>query len=338
MSGSNVIYNSDYSADNNSEFSNTKTKNPLKLAFQNLKLLNFTNHSNSITRSSVRMTFSSSSSSSNSSNNNRPYSNNHWNNRMDIPTTTNLATTTSQPLQKHPLPLPQHWTTAIVRSIAPSQDNNKNNNDDDDETNNNLKQPPQPPRMYYWNVQTGETSWVHPKVRIDNHTHDVNHVKDDGINDSVGHYSVGNDDDHVTDDMTIYSPQPQQQQQQHKPRSSPLLLLKLSSQHNHNNPIIIDSSSLSPTTTTATTTTINNYTRPDSHTCCAILSFIVFPPLGCCALFHSCMIDQAWDEGRTNDAIHHSRQSYNYAWFGVVVFFVFFVYFTVSEKEFKLFE
>jgi len=76
--------------------------------------------------------------------------------------------------------------------------------------------------------------------------------------------------------------------------------------------------------------------RPDSHQCCAVFSCLVMPPLGVCALFHSVKVGEAWREGRYGDAMDHSRQSYNYAWFGVLIAIVVFLYFWLRDGDWDL--
>lgn len=73
--------------------------------------------------------------------------------------------------------------------------------------------------------------------------------------------------------------------------------------------------------------------RPDSHQCCAVFACLVMPPLGLCALFHSLKVGKSWKEGRYGDAMDHSRQSYNYAWFGVLIAIVVLLYFWLADVD-----
>eukprot|EP00568_Trieres_chinensis_P010329 CAMPEP_0183299228 /NCGR_PEP_ID=MMETSP0160_2-20130417/6017_1 /TAXON_ID=2839 ORGANISM="Odontella Sinensis, Strain Grunow 1884" /NCGR_SAMPLE_ID=MMETSP0160_2 /ASSEMBLY_ACC=CAM_ASM_000250 /LENGTH=240 /DNA_ID=CAMNT_0025461429 /DNA_START=65 /DNA_END=787 /DNA_ORIENTATION=- len=73
---------------------------------------------------------------------------------------------------------------------------------------------------------------------------------------------------------------------------------------------------------------------PDSHQCCAVFSCLVMPPLGLCALFHSSKVNRAWNEGRYIDAIDHSRQAYNYAWYGVALAICIVLYFWITNNDF----
>jgi len=67
--------------------------------------------------------------------------------------------------------------------------------------------------------------------------------------------------------------------------------------------------------------------RPDSHQCCALFSCIVFPPLGIFALVHSVLTYRSWSKGKYGDAFDHSRQAYNFAWWGVAIFLGFVAYY-----------
>jgi len=66
--------------------------------------------------------------------------------------------------------------------------------------------------------------------------------------------------------------------------------------------------------------------RPGSHQCCAVLSFLVFPPLGIFALVHSIMAYRSCNQGNYGNAVDHSRQAYTFAWWGVAIFVVYVVY------------
>ena len=67
--------------------------------------------------------------------------------------------------------------------------------------------------------------------------------------------------------------------------------------------------------------------RPPSHQALAVVSSVLFFPLGLCALLHSVRVKRAWDEGRHADARDHSDNARSYAWwaclcFGAVVAYV----------------
>lgn len=73
--------------------------------------------------------------------------------------------------------------------------------------------------------------------------------------------------------------------------------------------------------------------RPPSHQCCAVVSMAAFLPLGICATIHSSRVKKAWDEGRYGDAIDHSTQAYNYAWFAYLIFIILFLYFWLRDGD-----
>jgi len=73
-------------------------------------------------------------------------------------------------------------------------------------------------------------------------------------------------------------------------------------------------------------TPTNASKRPDSHNCCALVSCIVFPPLGIFALIHSLLTYRSWDSGRYGDAHDHSRQAYTFAWWSIAIFIAFLIY------------
>ena len=66
--------------------------------------------------------------------------------------------------------------------------------------------------------------------------------------------------------------------------------------------------------------------RPDSHQCCALFSCVLFFPLGICAMIHSFLTDKRWSDGRYGDSVNHSRQAYNYSWWGVFIGVILLIY------------
>lgn len=191
-------------------------------------------------------------------------------------------------------------------------------------------------RIYYWNVQSGATSWVHPKFIS-------------GLTGEQKQYSAVNGGNKSTTCTGT-------QQSNSAEIGGGAQKLKLTEQtlQESNTRININDNNANPMYRTPTKSThhhqINNTPspskqksplletpgsasfRPDSHQCCAVFALIVMPPLGCCSLFHSVMVDRAWSQGRFGDAVNHSRQSYNYAWFGVVVAIVLGVYFLIGGE------
>jgi len=126
-------------------------------------------------------------------------------------------------------------------------------------------------KVYYWEMESGRTSWTHP-LEQNNTIGDDNNSKK----------SLGS-----TYDKKNPPPEP----------AVTLLAKNLLSKNR----------------------------QPPSHLCCAVFSLLVMPPIGLCAVWHAKMAERTWMEGRYEKSIHHSRQSHNYAWFGVVLAIVVFV-------------
>ena len=80
-------------------------------------------------------------------------------------------------------------------------------------------------------------------------------------------------------------------------------------------------------------TAIRNRRQPSTHQAFAVLSTILFPPLGICALLHSFLVKRAWKDGRYGDARDHSDQAYSYAWFGCLCFAFVFMYLWLSDGD-----
>jgi len=73
--------------------------------------------------------------------------------------------------------------------------------------------------------------------------------------------------------------------------------------------------------------------QPSSHQAFAIVSTLLFPPLGLCALFHSFKVRRAWNDSRYGDARHHSDQAYSYAWFSCLCFAALILYIWLSDGD-----
>jgi hypothetical protein len=73
-------------------------------------------------------------------------------------------------------------------------------------------------------------------------------------------------------------------------------------------------------------TPFNASRRPDSHQCYAVISIILFFPLGLCALIQSFNVDEAWDNARYGDAVNHSRQALLYSRISCAIGAIFWIY------------
>jgi hypothetical protein len=73
-------------------------------------------------------------------------------------------------------------------------------------------------------------------------------------------------------------------------------------------------------------TPFNASRRPDSHQCFAIVSIILFFPIGLCALLQSLRVDDAWDAARYGDAVNHSRQALLYGRLSCALGAIFWIY------------
>mmetsp|Transcript_30374 Transcript_30374/g.69291 ORF Transcript_30374/g.69291 Transcript_30374/m.69291 type:complete len:317 (+) Transcript_30374:3-953(+) len=60
--------------------------------------------------------------------------------------------------------------------------------------------------------------------------------------------------------------------------------------------------------------------RPPTHQALAVISSVLFFPLGLPALLHSVRVKRAWDEGRLADARDHSDNARAYAWYALLCF------------------
>ena len=69
----------------------------------------------------------------------------------------------------------------------------------------------------------------------------------------------------------------------------------------------------------------NNSRKPPSHLCISLVSAILFPPLGVCALMHSHKVKKAYNEGRYRDAKDSSDRAYSAACLGILCFIVIFL-------------
>lgn len=75
----------------------------------------------------------------------------------------------------------------------------------------------------------------------------------------------------------------------------------------------------------------NNSRQPPSHLCISIVSTILFPPLGVCALMHSLKVNKAYNESRYQDAKKSSDKAYSAACLGILCFIVIFLSLWIRE-------
>ena len=74
--------------------------------------------------------------------------------------------------------------------------------------------------------------------------------------------------------------------------------------------------------------------RPPSHQALAVVSSILFFPLGLPALLHSFRVKRAWDEGRLADARDHSDNARAYAWYACLCFGAIVAYVWLGDGDF----
>jgi hypothetical protein len=66
--------------------------------------------------------------------------------------------------------------------------------------------------------------------------------------------------------------------------------------------------------------------RPDNHQCDAFAALCFCPPVGILAMYHSIQVDRCWHQGLYGDSVNHARQAPKFAWFGILVGSVFWIY------------
>jgi len=82
----------------------------------------------------------------------------------------------------------------------------------------------------------------------------------------------------------------------------------------------------------------NNSRQPPNHLCISIVSTILFPPLGVCALMHSLKVSKAHKEGRYHDARESSDRAYSAACLGILCFIVIFLSLWLRDGDGKDFD
>ncbi|CAB9498078.1 expressed unknown protein [Seminavis robusta] len=80
-------------------------------------------------------------------------------------------------------------------------------------------------------------------------------------------------------------------------------------------------------------TPLNATRRPDTNQCYAVVSCILFPPIGILAVYHSCMTDKCWKEGRYSDAIGHARESPKYSGLAVCLGIAFWIWYIFFRRD-----
>ena len=82
----------------------------------------------------------------------------------------------------------------------------------------------------------------------------------------------------------------------------------------------------------------NNSRQPPSHLCISVVSTILFPPLGICALVHSLKVSKAYHDGSYQDAKHSSDRAYSAACLGILCFIVIFLSLWLRDGDGKDFD
>jgi hypothetical protein len=76
--------------------------------------------------------------------------------------------------------------------------------------------------------------------------------------------------------------------------------------------------------------------RPDNHQCDAFVALCFCPPVGILALYHSIQVDRCWHQGLYGDSVNHARQAPKFAWFGILVGSIFWIYWIFfRENDFE---
>jgi hypothetical protein len=163
-------------------------------------------------------------------------------------------------------------------------------------------------RLYYWEKETGRTSWIHP------------HAMDKS-------------------QRGLHSSSPSSPPIVQYPRTSRSFWnggvrnFWNRGQGAQQQPVSQDM-----TRTEFLDTPWNASRRPENHQCYSVTALILFFPFGVCALIHSFGVDRAWEAGRYGDAVNHSRQAQNYACFGTGLGFCFWVYWFFFRDGSRLFD
>jgi hypothetical protein len=147
-------------------------------------------------------------------------------------------------------------------------------------------------RIFYYNTSSGERSWRHPSAPPE---------EDDNKNSDTKTKSIFGRNSILRKNTRFSNPlQGQQQLPPLPPNASPGGMYDEHPSH-------------------ATG-------RPDNHQCDAFAALCFCPPIGTLALYHSIQVDRKWQQGLYGDSVNHARQAPKFAWFGILVGTIFWIY------------
>jgi hypothetical protein len=153
-------------------------------------------------------------------------------------------------------------------------------------------------RIFYHNNSTGERSWRHPSAPPDDQDN-ISNTKPKSILSKNTRFS-----------NPFSKPQQEQQQQQQLPPPPNASSGGMWNEH--------------PSHATR---------RPENHQCDAFVSLLFCPPVGVLAMYHSLQVDRCWHQGLYGDSVNHARQAPKYAWFGIFVGAIFWIYVIFFRRE-----
>jgi hypothetical protein len=191
------------------------------------------------------------------------------------------------------MPPPPPPPTSTTTTTAPSQQQHDNNNHGLP-AGWEVAVSPNDGRLYYYERLTGRTTWVHPQFL-------------GGANNQHSNISV----------MTPLPPP-----QHVTTRSNDNVV------HHHTTTVLDNKQQRLLLDTPA-----NAFRRPESHQCRSVVSLLLFPPLGLCAVMHSLLVDHCWKKGRYGDAVNHSRQAKAYAKFSNLVGILLWLWYALFYRE-----
>jgi len=178
-------------------------------------------------------------------------------------------------------------------------------------------------RMYYFHSESGITRWTHPNVPITHSHHssfEMDKHSEENKSKTWKEKCIQVAAPLLPPSLNLSSRKSKSEKRKNKRKY--LQDHQDNESHNDDNPINYHNTGLSW------------WKRPDSHQCYACVSLILCPiPMGCCAMYHSKMVNQRWGEGRHGDALDHSRQANNYACWGTVFAAGFWIYWYFYIRE-----